>query len=104
MQYMKSYYVIEASLRYYGRLPAATEVIGGHVFGTLGSEKADATRWKEPPHERLANLQTYDTRGARLVLTVKPVSGLGDPKAIEAFVRRHGVLCGHVNETIDRFD
>jgi len=104
MQYMKSYYVIEASLRYYGRLPAATEVIGGHVFGTLGSERADATRWKEAPHERLANLQTYDTRAARLVLTTKPVSGVGDPKAIEAFVRKHGVLLGRVNENTGHFD
>ena len=100
IQYVKSYYVIQASLRYYGRLPAATEVIGGHVFGTLGHEKANATRWKEPPHERLANLPTYDTRGAQLVRTTKPaVSGLGESKAIEAFVRRHGILFGRVNET-----
>lgn len=98
---MKSFYPIRSVLRFAGRLPRETQVNAGHVVGTLGSELADVSRWMEPPHKRLANLQTYDASG---VPTTKPVSGLADAKAMEAFVRKYGVLWGRVDETSGRFD
>jgi hypothetical protein len=79
-----------------------THLSEGHVVGTLGAERSDVARWTEPPHKRLANLLTRDTRTGEL--TPRPVSGLADPKAMEAFVRRYGVLCGRVDETSGRFD
>jgi hypothetical protein len=46
------------------------------IVGTLGDERADASRWKEMPHEAFANLRLDDT------------------KAVASFVKTHGVLWG----------
>jgi hypothetical protein len=99
-----SYYELSTRIRYYGHLPESTEVRDGHVFGVLGAEMANPAQWKEPPHERLANLPTHDTRAEGLVLTTKPVSGLADPKAMESFVKRHGVLWGRIRQSTGSFD
>lgn len=97
-------YALPAGIRYYGRLPSIAEVSGGHVLGTLGTKRADPRDWREPPHEVLANIPTYDTTTTPLAFTTKPGSGLADPKAVEMFVKRHGVLCAQPDETTGRFD
>ncbi len=57
------------------------------VTGTLGTERADAARWKEPPHEAFANLRAAGA-GLRLRLV--------DAKVAQNFVKTHGVICGKV--------
>lgn len=99
---MESYYALQGHVRYYGRLPEATEISGGHVLGTLGLERANPAHWKEPPHERLANLPTCDAQTGQF--TTEPVSGLAEAKAVEAFVKKHGVLGSHVDEATGGFD
>jgi len=80
---MKSYYAIEGLIRYYGLLPKTVEVITktAEVCGELGVERPNIRRWKEPPHEVMANLPN-DQQG----------EGLVDLKALAAFVRKHGPL------------
>jgi hypothetical protein len=80
MQYVNSYYDITVGLRYYGPLPTSTRVDRYFVFGEFGPEFSDVTRWKEPPHEYLANVPRTEE------------FELCDLKAMEAFVRRYGVL------------
>jgi hypothetical protein len=80
MQYVNSYYDITARLRYYGRIPESTRIDGCHVRGELGTNIADVERWKDPPHEALANVRRVGEWN------------LCDPKAVEAFVKRYGVL------------
>jgi hypothetical protein len=80
MQWMEGYYDITARLRYYGRLPKSTRIDTYHVFGELGPEIVDVMRWKDPPHEALANAR----RSGEWEVC--------DPKAVEAFVKRYGVL------------
>jgi hypothetical protein len=77
---VNSYYDLTVRLRYYGRLPKSTRHDGYYVFGELGSEMADVTRWKETPHEYLANVRRIAE------------SNLCDPKAVEMFVNRYGLL------------
>jgi len=77
---MVSYYDITARLRYYGRLPSSTRIEGYNVLGELGPEVADVRRWKDPPHEALANVRRAGEWN------------LCDPKAIEVFVKRYGLL------------
>ena len=102
MKYYRQY-ALASVIRYYGRLPKTTEVSGGHVFGTLGSDRADPTRWQEPPYERLANIPTYDLRTIPHTRTTQPVAGLADPMAVEAFIKRHGILWARVIELTDNF-
>ena len=105
MQYMAHYYEINTRFRYYGRLPEATKVDGGHISGKLGSQKADVTRWKDPPHERIANLGVYvsePSRGPTLAKTPSS-AGFADPKAVEAFVKKHGILMGRFDELTQVF-
>jgi hypothetical protein len=92
MQYVESYYDIQARIRYYGRLPESVSVEDGHVFGKLGKDLANVIRWKEPPHEVLANMRRTGEYE------------LCDPKAVELFVRKYGVLWGRLNEMTYEFD
>jgi hypothetical protein len=87
---MKARYPIPAVLRFAGPLPRETQLSGRHVLGTLGTEPADVTRWTMPPHKLLANLPTLETSTGKL--STKPVSGLAYAKAMEAFVKKYGVL------------
>src|SRR3989442_809651 len=57
------------------------------VTGTLGTERADVARWKEPPHEAFANLRAADP-GLRLRLV--------DTNVAQNFIKTHGVICGKV--------
>jgi len=50
----------------------------------------DPRRWKEPPHERLANV-------------LRNEEGLCDPHGIEAFLRRYGPLVGRTGLTASDF-
>jgi hypothetical protein len=70
-----------ARIRYYGPLPRTTRIDGHDVLGELGPEVANVVRWKDPPHEALANVRRSDDE-----------RGLCDPKAVGAFVKRYGVL------------
>lgn len=99
---MKPLSSIRSTFRYNGQLPEVTQVKVGHVIGALGQERVGVRRWKEHPHLLLANLPTGDTRPSGMAK--KPVSGLPDEKAMEEFVRTHGVLWGKVNEDTGRFD
>jgi len=90
MQYMQSYYAIELRLRYYGRLPDSTSIQGASVVGELGNETVDVRRWKEPPHEYLANM-------------LRNERDFCGPASVEAFVRRYGILTGQTVATASRF-
>src|SRR2546426_10545089 len=57
------------------------------VTGTLGTERADVARWKEPPHEAFANLRAAEP-GLRLRLV--------DINVAQNFIKTHGVICGKV--------
>lgn len=93
---MKAVYSIRAVLRFAGRLPKETRVSNGHVFGRMGTESVDVTRWQMPPHKLLVNLPAQDIETG--LKTKKPVSGLADAKLMEAFVRKYGVVSGHIRE------
>jgi hypothetical protein len=93
---VKALYSISAVLRFAGRLPKETRVSHGHVFGRMGAESVDVTRWRMPPHKLLANLPAQDTETG--IKTKKPVSGLADAKLMEAFVKRYGVVSGEIRE------
>ncbi len=81
---MKSYYAFAGTIRYYGLLPKEIEIVPagaelgtpGDLRGTLGPERADSSRWKEPPHLVLANLTDPS------------------PREVESFIRRYGPLAG----------
>jgi hypothetical protein len=58
------------------------------VLGTLGTKRADASHWRNPPHQALANLPTSQR-----------ANGLVDPTAVQSFTKRYGMLRGwHVDE------
>ncbi len=79
MQDVNSYYDISCRLRYYGRLPKSIRIETSHVLGEFGQEVADVRRWKNPPHEYLANLPIGQ-------------EGFVEPASVEAFVRKYGPL------------
>ena len=81
-------YLVHGPLHYCAQLPkVAREVREGIIAGTLERESVDITpRWKEPPHRGLANLPRIPRPGFEIV----------DPKAIQAFSKRYGVLGGVV--------
>lgn len=89
---MTSYYDVETRLRYYARLPEFSRIENWHVFGKLGSQAADVDRWKESPHEVLANIR----RSGEFDFC--------DSRAVEAFVRRYGLLWGRSNDVTSDFD
>jgi len=91
---MKAHYPIRAVLRFTGPLPRETRVIGSHVKGVLGTDLADVSRWKRPPHEVFANLPTRDFNTGQV--TVKPVSGVVKAKVVEAFVKKYGLVSGSI--------
>ncbi len=95
MEYVKTYYALDAMIRYYARLPRTIEVVTvdaargetGDLCGTLEIEPTDiSSRWKEPPQLVLANLN----------LSIGDVSHVevSNRSAIEAFLRRYGPLSG----------
>lgn len=88
---MIKYYDVTTRFHYYGRLPESTRIEAGHVFGKLGDQRADIGRWREPPHERLVNLLTRETWPAGK-LTTKSVAGFAPPEAVEAFIKKYGLL------------
>ena len=87
---MESYYDISLQLRYYGRLPQSTRIESGSVWGELGNGTVDVLRWKEPPHEYLANI-------------LRNERAFCGPKSVEAFVRRYGPLIGRTGVTSSSF-
>jgi hypothetical protein len=63
-----------------------------HILGTLGPERADASHWRNPPHEAFANLPASPRE-----------DGLVDPTAAHGFTKRYGVLRGLlVDEAIEQ--
>ncbi len=71
---MRYYYSVQGTLHYFAQLPkVAKEVRDGIIAGTLETESVDITRWKEPPHRRLADLPRIHRPGFEVV----------DPKAIQ---------------------
>src|SRR5215469_6062932 len=114
---MKTPYPIPATLRFTGRLPSDTRISGRSVLGTLGAVPAGMDRWKEPPHQVFANLPRFDLVATGTVAILgkpkgpelrrdpagKLLPNLVEPKAIEAFIKKHGVLHGSVNDTTDEF-
>jgi hypothetical protein len=115
---MKILYPIPAVLRFSGRAPNWTQIRGRHVVGTLGPLLTGVGRWNEPPHQVFANLPRFDLvvtgatgildnpqgRDLRRDAAGNMLPELVELKAMEAFVKKHGVLCGQVDETTGRFD
>ena len=99
---MRSYYALSVQFRYYGPLPEFTEVRSGHVFATLGNRVADVTRWKNPPHEWLANRSTHERNDDGALIPASS-GGLVDPKAVAIFVKTYGALFGAPAETNREF-
>src|SRR5437773_1270674 len=105
---MPSYYAFRGTIRYYALLPSSVEAIADgvhtHLRGKLGPERANPSRWKEPPHVVLANLpDAPDPTGGMpqgqgskeaLARFVEWASGPG-ARVIEAFVKRYGPLFGN---------
>jgi hypothetical protein len=118
LKQMKPLYPIPAVLRFFGCLPNSTQIRGRHVVGSLGPVIAGLGRWKEPPHQVFANLPRFDLVATGTVAILDNPRGpelrrdaagnmlpeLVELKAMEAFARKHGVLCGQVDETTRRFD
>jgi hypothetical protein len=55
---------------------ANTYASPGDFLGTLGPERTDPSRWKEPPHVKFANISD------------------ASPKTVELFIRKYGPLQG----------
>ncbi len=77
------------------------------VTGTLGTERADAALWREPPHEAFANLRAFgpglvDPNVAENFIKVMEEHArryrrvLVDAKVAQNFIKTHGVICGRV--------
>lgn len=66
-------YNLTTALEYAGILPESVYVDRGQVWFTEGNRVADTSRWKQPPHVALANLD------------------LGRPAAIADFVKAYGI-------------
>ncbi len=95
---------LTARIRFFGRVPSKTKLLGAHVTGKVGSKRANPSQWREPPHEGLANVPTYDTGKIPQALTTRPVRGITDPKAMDAFVKRYGTLSARINKRTRSFD
>lgn len=89
---MTSYYDVEMALRYYGHLPESIQIEESKrsVCGELGQKLIDPRRWKELPHECLANVHRNH-------------EGVCDPHGIEAFLRKYGPLMGRTGVTTSDF-
>ena|SRR5215469_12636544 len=97
---MKSYYELNAAIRYYGLIPKDVRIENNHITGSLpylrvwhavqsASERPFAfSRWKEPPHVVFANLR-LDT---------------GDLGPALKFTRDYGYISGRVHGDRYRVD
>jgi hypothetical protein len=96
---MKSYYALQGSIHYYGRLPKTIEIVPdgavmgtpGDVRGILGDQPIDILRWKDPPHLFLANLPVNDDLGGSVRFPDTAIREEGR-KAIASFIRQYGPL------------
>lgn len=95
-----SSYRIQTFVTCFDILPTKTEVRDEYIVVTFSAESltdgsGKRADWTVPPHLRLANLPTYDEHQR---MTLDPLPGLrADPKAVESFVQRYGVLRGRVS-------
>lgn len=109
---MKLYYAIETPLRYYSLVPKVTEFGDLFIKGRLESE-IDVFRWKEMPHECLANLPlsfglTRST--SELGLSSLERSELSHSRveanrpsleAMDMFIKRYGLLAAETSSDED---
>jgi len=113
---MKSYYAIETPLRYYGFAPEVTEV--GEKEGDLSIDgrlesEIDISRWKEMPHECLANLPlsfNLSRSTSELGLSSLERSELSRSRveanrpsleAMDMFIKRYGLLAAETSSDED---